>query len=230
MKKDTELEIFALCERLTELLGDKEAIADLKKLYDRHPEMFKDMQEVSQTIKEVVSETEIIRENPKAKNDKDFMLYKQLDNKKMADVGIKNDEGTNIIFHANKKNISKSSYFKKNKQMLVETPSAKAAPTRLSHCADKSSDLSRDSKVLSTSATDIIPHYPLTQEELQRRLDINLNNHRRVSDEKQKQEYLVRANAIKEQAKKQHIALDSKSLKALEKANLTKSNTNTKER
>ncbi|BDB65789.1 hypothetical protein T36_2268 (plasmid) [Helicobacter cinaedi] len=114
--------------------------------------------------------------------------------------------------------------------MLVETPSAKAAPTRLSHCADKSSDLSRDSKVLSTSATDIIPHYPLTQEELQRRLDINLNNHRRVSDEKQKQEYLVRANAIKEQAKKQHIALDSKSLKALEKANLTKSNTNTKER
>ncbi|WP_201274034.1 MULTISPECIES: helicase [Helicobacter] len=68
------------------------------------------------------------------------------------------------------------------------------------------------------------------QAELQRRLDINLNNHRRVSDEKQKQEYLVRANAIKEQAKKQHIALDSKSLKALEKANLTKSNTNTKER
>lgn len=68
------------------------------------------------------------------------------------------------------------------------------------------------------------------QAELQRRLDINLNNHRRVSDEKQKQEYLERANAIKEQAKKQHIALDSKSLKALEKANLTKSNTNTKER
>lgn len=153
---EKELEIFALCERLTELLGDKEAIADLKKLYDRHPEMFKDMQEVSQTIKEVVSEPEIIRENPKAKNDKDFMLYKQLDNKKMADVGIKNDEGTNIIFHANKKNISKSSYFKKNKQMLVETPSAKAAPTRLSHCADKSSDLSRDSKVLSTSAKGII--------------------------------------------------------------------------
>lgn len=56
------------------------------------------------------------------------------------------------------------------------------------------------------------------QAELQRRLDINLNNHRRVSDEKQKQEYLVRANAIKEQAKKQHIALDSKSLKALAKA------------
>ena len=56
------------------------------------------------------------------------------------------------------------------------------------------------------------------QAELQRRLDINLNNHRRVSDEKQKQEYLERANAIKEQAKKQHIALDSKSLKALAKA------------
>ncbi len=103
------------------------------------------------------SEPEIIRENPKAINDKDFMLYKQLGNKKMADVGIRNDEGTNIIFHANKKNVSKSNYFKKNKQMLVETPSAKAAPTRSNHCADKSNDLSRDSKVLSTSANDIMP-------------------------------------------------------------------------
>lgn len=29
---DKELEIFELCERLSELLGDKEAIADLKKI------------------------------------------------------------------------------------------------------------------------------------------------------------------------------------------------------
>ena len=43
---DKELEIFKLCERLTELLGDKEAIADLKKLYEKHPEMFKNMQDV----------------------------------------------------------------------------------------------------------------------------------------------------------------------------------------
>ncbi|EMU7085935.1 hypothetical protein AAAA44_001761, partial [Campylobacter jejuni] len=47
---DKELEIFELCERLSELLGDKEAIADLKKLYTNHPEMFKDMQEVKEVI------------------------------------------------------------------------------------------------------------------------------------------------------------------------------------
>lgn len=71
---------------------------------------------------------------------------------------------------------------------------------------------------------------PLTQAELQRRLDINLKNIERVSSNEQKQAFLERANAIKEQAKKQHIALDSKSLKTLAKANLIKSNTNTKER
>ncbi|MGI7700011.1 hypothetical protein ACNGMO_08310, partial [Campylobacter jejuni] len=57
---DKELEIFELCERLSELLGDKEAIADLKKLYTNHPEMFKDMQEVKEVINKVVSEPEII--------------------------------------------------------------------------------------------------------------------------------------------------------------------------
>ena len=151
------LQIFNLCQKLAELLGDKEAIADLKLLLNRHPEMFRDKEEVADLIERVVAEPDLIRENPKAKNDKDFMLYKQLNNEKMADVGIRNDDGTNIIFHANKKNISKSSYFKSNKQMLVETPSAKAAPTRLDHCADKPNDLSRDYKVLSTPANDIIP-------------------------------------------------------------------------
>lgn len=152
---DKELEIFKLCERLTELLGDKEAIADLKKLYEKHPEMFKNMQDVSQTIKEVVTEAEIVTD-AKRKGAK-LVATMLKDSRKMGEVAIENDEGTNIIFHANKKNISKSNYFKKNKQMLVETPSAKAAPTRSDRCADKSSDLSRDYKVLSTSVNDIIP-------------------------------------------------------------------------
>ena len=51
---DKELEIFILCEKLAELLGNGEAIADLRKLYNHHPEMFKDMQEVSKVINEVV--------------------------------------------------------------------------------------------------------------------------------------------------------------------------------
>ena len=46
-----QLEIFTLCERLSKLLGDKEAIADLKVLYERHPEMFSNMRDVSNTIK-----------------------------------------------------------------------------------------------------------------------------------------------------------------------------------
>lgn len=102
---EKELEIFNLCQRLAELLGDKEAIADLKELYDRHPEMFKDMQEVSHTIKEVVSEPDLIMKNPKAETEKDFIVAKQtlnINNKKMGDIGISNKNGVNGIFHANK--------------------------------------------------------------------------------------------------------------------------------
>ncbi|MDE5603500.1 MAG: hypothetical protein K2I71_06255, partial [Helicobacter sp.] len=100
---DKELEIFSLCERLVELLGDKEAVADLKKLYTNHPEMFKDMQEVSNTIKEVIREPEIIIKNPRPKSKKDFIAVKHLENKerKIGDVGIRNDGGTNVIYHAN---------------------------------------------------------------------------------------------------------------------------------
>ena len=61
--------------------------------------------------------------------------------------------------------------------------------------------------------------YSNTQAELQRRLDINLNNYGKVNDEKQKQEFLERANAIKEQTKKFNITLDSKSLQRLERIN-----------
>lgn len=54
------LEIFELCKRLSELLGDKKAIADLNRLYQQHPEMFDSMKDVSHTIEEVVSNPEII--------------------------------------------------------------------------------------------------------------------------------------------------------------------------
>ncbi|ECC0596839.1 hypothetical protein FMR05_05265 [Campylobacter jejuni] len=109
---DKELEIFELCEKLSKLLGDKEAIADLKKLYTNHPEMFKDMQEVSNTIKEVVKEPELIIKNPRPKNEKDFIAVKHLQDKKqkIGDIGIRNDSGTNTIFHAN---ISSNRNFKR---------------------------------------------------------------------------------------------------------------------
>ena len=117
---DKELEIFKLCERLSELLGDKEAIADLRKLYANHPEMFKDIKEVSDTIKEVISEPEMIIKNPRPKSEKDFIAIKHLkdDKNKIGDIGIRNDEKTNIIFHAN---VSASRNFKRlaKKEIVV---------------------------------------------------------------------------------------------------------------
>lgn len=99
---DKELEIFKLCSQLKELLGDDEAIADLKLLYQRHPEMFKDMADVSHTILNVVSEEPdfIIK-----KGIKDILAVSKISENRMGDVGIRNEEGTNRIYHANKKRL-----------------------------------------------------------------------------------------------------------------------------
>lgn len=50
---DKELEIFELCERLVDLLGDKEAVADLQTLLERHPEMFQNKEQVANLIKKL---------------------------------------------------------------------------------------------------------------------------------------------------------------------------------
>ena len=152
---DKNIAKFTLCRSLIELLGEEEAIADLYRLYHRHPEMFDSENELKAIIEQVVNEPDLITKNPKPKNDKDFMAYKQLNARKIADVGIRNDNGKNVIFHANKKNIDKFSEDIR-KQMSVEASSANAAPTRLDHYADKSNDLSRCNKALSTPDGDII--------------------------------------------------------------------------
>lgn len=99
------LEIFALCERLARLLGNTEAIADLQRLYKKHPEMFRDMQEVSEVIQAVVHEPDLVMRNPYFTKEQEFLAAKKLDSKKMGDVIIKNNKGTNEIFHVNKKRI-----------------------------------------------------------------------------------------------------------------------------
>ena len=121
---DTELEIFELCERLAELLGEKEAIADLREIYKRHPAMFNDMQEVKEIIEKVVSEPEIVVEAKKNNENYDiFKAAKILNDKKMADVVIKNQQGTNEIFHTNKKRKEEFDRLKKRENLLqVETP------------------------------------------------------------------------------------------------------------
>ena len=117
-----ELEIFELCHKLAELLGDKEAVADLKKLYTKHPEMFKDMTEVSHTVNEVVSNPDLIIKNPRAIVEKDYIAAKKtLSNRetKMGDVGIRNDSGTNVIYHTNISSKRNFERLAKKKQVAV---------------------------------------------------------------------------------------------------------------
>ena len=121
---DKTLEIFKLCEKLVELLQDKEAIADLELLFKRHPEMFKDKKEVKELIDKVVSEPEIaINANRDNRAYEVIKVAKKLDDKKMGDIVIKKDKGLSEIFHANKKRVKEFERLKKKKNLLqVETP------------------------------------------------------------------------------------------------------------
>ncbi|MCR2064558.1 hypothetical protein [Campylobacter helveticus] len=114
------LEIFKLCERLVELLGDKEAIADLKILLIRHPEMFKSKEEVKEVIERVVSEPDIIVDARRDENYLVFKALKALSDTKMGDVIIKNQDGINEIFHTNKKKISEFTRFAKKANNLID--------------------------------------------------------------------------------------------------------------
>lgn len=60
------------------------------------------------------------------------------------------------------------------------------------------------------------------KEELQNKLDRNLRNYEKVSDEKQKQAFLDKANNLVKEAKSYGINLDSKSIQKLERANKEK--------
>ncbi|RDU52925.1 hypothetical protein [Helicobacter sp. MIT 01-3238] len=112
------LRIFELCNELATLLSDKQAIADIKRLYEKHSEdkMFKDMEEVAQMIKEVAQKPEIITE---AKTSNALLAAKRLNSEKMGDIVIVNNDGQNVIIHANKKRLSA---FEKLRASLVETP------------------------------------------------------------------------------------------------------------
>ncbi|WP_416860911.1 hypothetical protein [Helicobacter ganmani] len=81
---------------------------------------------VSQTIKEVVSKAEIITDAKR----KDAILVTTMleDNRKMGEVAIENDEGTNIIFHTNKK---RAKEFERLKSSLVETPTPSTHHSKL---------------------------------------------------------------------------------------------------
>lgn len=87
-EKERELAIFHLCKALVDLLGEEQAIADLQILYERHPEMFKNKDEVKEVIEKVVSEPEIIIKNPSPMSEKDYIAGKKLDDKKWVKLAL----------------------------------------------------------------------------------------------------------------------------------------------
>ena len=127
-EKERELAIFHLCKSLVDLLGEEQAIADLTLLYKRHPEMFKNKDEVKEVIEKVVSEPEIIIKNPSPMSEKDYIAGKKLNDKKMGEVGVRQDENIVKIFHANEKNVKKLKQLDKKevvyKQPMVGTPTS----------------------------------------------------------------------------------------------------------
>ena len=122
-EQERELALFNLGKSLVELLGEEQAIADLNLLYERHPEMFRNKQEVKEVIEKVVNEPEIIVDATHSNKDIGiFKALKKLDNEKMGDIVIKNDSGTNVIYHANKKKISE--FYRMEKQIKTGSKDA----------------------------------------------------------------------------------------------------------
>ena len=138
----SDLEIFQIAGAIAlALKGEKEAIADVELLLKRHPEMFENAKDVVNTINKVVSEPEIIMDNPsvsKYPSKNEVLSAKKLDDKKMGDVAIRNDNGTNVIFHANKKKISE---FKRleAKQQTVGSPNSYTQAQSLDGLVQKNS-------------------------------------------------------------------------------------------
>ena len=157
---DKELEIFKLCERLSELLGDKEAIADLKTLLERHPEMFQNKEQVANLIKKVINDPEIIINNPTPKSEKDFIAGKKLDEKKMGEVGIRKDENISKIFHANEKRLKNLELMAK-KDVVVDGRNAHTSYTQA-----QSLDGRLVQKNISSTANEIIPQEQQNQTQI----------------------------------------------------------------
>lgn len=138
----SDLEIFQIAGAIAlALKGEKEAIADVELLLKRHPEMFENAKDVVNTINKVVSEPEIIMDNPsvsKYPSKNEILSAKKIDDKKMGDVAIRNDNGTNVIFHANKKKISE---FKRleAKQQTVGSPNSYTQAQSLDGLVQKNS-------------------------------------------------------------------------------------------
>ena len=93
-------------------------------------------------------------------------------------IGIRNDNGTNIIFHANKKNVKEFEKLQnKESRLLVEASSVKTAPTRSDRYASKSNDLPKCENTPSTTANAIIPQQDKSAKDFKSKLkEFNTKN------------------------------------------------------
>ncbi|EAJ7573715.1 hypothetical protein A0Z84_06575 [Campylobacter upsaliensis] len=168
---DKELEIFELCERLVDLLGDKEAVADLQILLDRHPEMFQNKEQVANLIKKVVNDPEIIINNPTPKSEKDYIAGKKLNEKKMGEVGIRKDENISKIFHANEKRLKNLELMAK-KDVVADGRNAHTSYTQA-----QSLDGRLVQKNISSTANEIIPQQDKSAKDFKSKLkEFNTKN------------------------------------------------------
>lgn len=117
-EQEREIVIFTLCKSLVDLLGKEQATADLTIIYERHPEMFRDKEEVKEVIEKVVNEPDLIMKNPHFTKEHEILAAKKLDTEKMGDVIIKNKDGENEIFHANKKRMRDFDRLKRIKERI----------------------------------------------------------------------------------------------------------------
>lgn len=126
-----DTEIFELGLTLAQALnGKQEAIANLKVLFARHPEMFENLEDLRNTIKEVALTPEIIMNNKKPLgSDVEIIAAKRFDDKKMGDIGIRNTGETNVVFHANKTRVSNFERLKKKAEQQKTTTDGRDAQT-----------------------------------------------------------------------------------------------------
>lgn len=93
---------FKLHTRITEPINTKssKAFANLKYLFEKHPEMFQGYAELRIILKQTLAEPEIIIST----TSNEVLAIKKLNAMTYAEVGIRNvNNNKNIIFHANKK-------------------------------------------------------------------------------------------------------------------------------
>ena len=161
-----ELEIFELSLTLMEALsGNKEAVADLTKLVSNHPELFTNTEDVSKLIKEVLDSLNLIAKNHRAKQDGDLLVAKKSLEEtphKMGDIGIRNDNGTNVIYHALKQDSRQFDRLlrRANKLGLLVGASLPHTSRHAELDADEINSKSSSVETHSTTHRSIIPQSP----------------------------------------------------------------------